>query len=267
MRLRTAVKSVTPRFVIEARRRWLAWRQLRRDIASVPRESRSLYIASLKTHRAALPSHVEAIRDRVKGAAHRIHGGEWNHYSDALRPEIVEGFLRASEAITRPVRYLEIGSNRGLSMATVALLLQHENRLTSATSIDPYFESGYDEGLTGPYQHLNHVQIDKRVRDLALDLYADLGIPVESLETTSTEGLRRLIANDRRFDLIYIDGSHEALNPIGDFGLSLACLAEGGVIILDDHQWPDVSPIKNLCDRHCEPIWTTWKTAAYRLRQ
>jgi predicted O-methyltransferase YrrM len=266
MSVRSTLKSATPQFVINARRRWLAWRQRRRDIASVPRESRALYLASIKSHRVELPPRVEGIRERVINAARHIHGDDWNHYSDALRPEIVEGFLRTIDAAAHPVRYLEIGSNRGLSMAVVSLILQDTGRLVSATSIDPYFASGYDEGLSGPYLHLNHVQIDKRVRDLALDLYVDLGIAVELIEMTSRDGLRHLIASDRTFDLIYIDGSHEALNPAADFGLSLACLASEGMIILDDHQWPDVAPIKTLCDLHCDPVWITWKTAAYRLR-
>jgi predicted O-methyltransferase YrrM len=264
----SAVKRISPQWVIDARRRFLAWRENRRIVMSLPAGARELYRLTITEHAAKLSPNVERIRSDVIAAAQRINGEDWNFYSDALRPEITEGFARAIEATgSRGVRYLEIGSNRGLSMASIALLLRDRGRFGSATSIDPYFESGYEEGRTGPYAVEKTVSINKVTRDLALALYHDLDIAVELMEMTSTEGLCRLIAAGKEFDLIYIDGSHEGLVPASDFGLSLSCLSDGGVIILDDHMWPDVLPIKTLCDQHAESVAITWKTAAYRVRR
>lgn len=86
----------------------------------------------------------------------------------------------------------------------------------------------------------DHDALNKATPDQALALYRDLGADVELIEMTSTDGLRRLIAAGKEFDLIYIDGLHECLVPASDFGMSLAC--------------------------HAEAVAITWKTAAYRVR-
>ena len=65
------------------------------------------------------------------------------------------------------------------------------------------------------------------------------------------------------FDLIYIDGSHEGLEPLKDLGFSLELINENGIIMLDDPHWPDVNTIKELCERHYKKITESWKVAAY----
>jgi predicted O-methyltransferase YrrM len=206
----------------------------------------------------------ESRRDAMT-AAIEVYGESWNYYSDALRPEIAKGFVETIDSLSgsRHISYLEIGSCQGLSMSFIALLLRRRGMLRSLTSIDPYFESGYNEGALGPYKHDKHVPIGKTTKNCALNLYEKLDLEVELLETTSDDGLKRLLADGRSFDLIYIDGYHETLVPLVDFGLSLAALSRPGVIILDDYMWPDVAPIKALCDRHARRIQETWKTASY----
>jgi predicted O-methyltransferase YrrM len=102
---------------------------------------------------------------------------------------------------------------------------------------------------------------------LAQELYQRLGLSVELIEMMSLDGLRALIRAGRTFNLVYIDGSHEKLWPVIDLGLSIALLRPGGLIALDDHMWPDVEPIKVLCDRHLKRIQETWKTASYQFEQ
>ena len=34
--------------------------------------------------------------------------------------------------------------------------------------------------------------------------------------------------------------------------------------MLDDHHWPDVKTVKELCDRHLDKIYESWKVAAYK---
>ncbi len=133
-------------------------------------------------------------------------------------------------------------------------------------SHDPYFDSGYDEGETGPYANKPHVQIDKSTKECAFRLYQDFGFDVELIEAISVEGLRTLIKSDRRFDLSYIGGSHERFWPAIDFGMCCAVLNDNGIIILDDHMWPDVDPLKQLCEMHGERIQKTWKTVSYRIK-
>jgi hypothetical protein len=40
----------------------------------------------------------------------------------------------------------------------------------------------------------------------------------------------------------------------------------GGVIMLDDHHWPDVKNVKELWDRHLAKVYETWKVAVYKWR-
>jgi hypothetical protein len=202
----------------------------------------------------------------VEEAAKEIMGDGWNYYSDALRPEIVDGFVQSIKACTgsEGVDYLEIGSCQGLSMALIALLLRARGRLRSLVSVDPYFDGGYEEGERAPHRTRGHVRVNKSTKILALELYARLGLTVELVEMKSIDGLRALVQADRRFDLVYIDGSHEGLWPLTDLGLSLAMLRRDGIIILDDHLWPDVESVKLLCDHHAVRLQQTWKTVSYR---
>ena len=46
-----------------------------------------------------------------------------------------------------------------------------------------------------------------------------------------------LIENRERFDLIYVDASHLALDVVVDASLSWQLLCGGGVVIFDDYRW------------------------------
>jgi hypothetical protein len=267
---RQTIKRFIPSSLLTSYRAFVQERQRKRLLARMNPHARELYRRSQLTSydHVRLTAQAEAARQRVGDAARAIYGDNWNFYSDALRPEIVEGFGRTVDAFRNHngvVDYLEIGSCQGLSLSLISLLLREQGKLGRVVSLDPYFEHGYDEGETGPYESRLHVPIDKSTKSSAFRLYGDVGVEVELVESVSIEGLRTLIRADRRFDLIYIDGSHERLWPATDFGMCCALLRRNGIIILDDHLWPDVEPIRQLCDKHAEVIQTTWKTASYRI--
>jgi predicted O-methyltransferase YrrM len=265
MMLKDVAKRLIPERLLRFRRQRLQAMWQKKLLAQMAPAARRLYELSQAKYDVELGPEIEILRRKVEELAHAQYGESWNYYSDALRPEIVEGFVKTVAAIDRPsVDYLEIGSCQGLSMSLMASLLRRRNVLGTLTSVDPYLASGYDEGELGPYAQRVHVEVNKTTRDCAARLYAQLGFTVELREQLSVDGLRALLAEGRRFDLIYIDGSHEQLWPAVDFGLSFALLQPGGIIILDDHHWPDVEPIRELCDRHGTLIQKTWKTASYR---
>lgn len=241
----------------------------RRLIADLPPSARQLYLKSLDRSPEAFPlaPEHELIRGSVVNGAQTLYGERWNYYSDALQPEIVQGFIRSIDACSGRSRlnYLEIGSCQGISMTLMGLLLRERGMLGSLVSVDPYFDSGYFEGKRSPHGDEHHVQVDKGTKALAQSLYGMFSLPVTLHERTSLEGLAHLISEGSRFDLIYIDGYHEQLSPMVDFGLACALLSPGGVVILDDHQWPDVFIVKHACDIHAERIQETWKTASYKV--
>ena len=45
----------------------------------------------------------------------------------------------------------------------------------------------------------------------------------------------------RPFDLVYVDGSHEAPHVLGDVVMADALLAVGGLLVLDDFEWAGVA--------------------------
>ena len=124
-------------------------------------------------------------------------------------------------------------------------------------SVDAYFEDGYHE--VGVY-----VPISKTSKNNARRLYDRLGLDVRLIEKTSFEGLIQLLGEKAKFHLIYVDAYHSNLNPTIDFSLAYNLLHANGIIMIDDHAWPDVASVKHLCDRYGEKIDECWKIAAYR---
>lgn len=265
--MKAKIKQATPPALLAMYRRLWAVIHNRRVLRSLSPSARELYrLAFLTEYNVALLERDERVRTKVQAAAAAIYGDSWNYASDALRPEIAEGFVRTIDAVAQtiqPVQYLEIGSCQGVSMSLIAGLLHDRSALGSLVSIDPYFETGYFQN--NPYGIAQQMAVTKNTKACAMRLYAQLGLNVEIIERTSGDGLIELIRNARTFDLVYIDGSHEQLWPAIDFGLCKAVLRSNGVLILDDHMWPDVQPIKHLCDKHAVKIQETWKTASYRL--
>jgi len=205
----------------------------------------------------------------VRAHAEAINGDRWNYYSGSLTPSNVSTYEQALEALmpaARPVSYLEIGSAGGISMALVGLLLKKRFDDVRLVSVDPYYASGYREGGRGPAERELHIEIDKTTKMRAQELYQRCALRVENIELPSTQALRELIRKAERFDLIYIDGLHEGLQPAIDFGLCVPLLSHRGILMLDDHiEWVDVTPIKILCDRHATKVAENLKIAAYRL--
>ena len=189
-----------------------------------------------------------------------------SYYSNALRKEVVYSFQTAIEHASKTfnqINYLEIGSALGASLSLIANVLREYNLLGRLVSIDPYFEGGYVEGGKGIWNKDRKVDIDESVMQVAMSLYQELGLDVELIRDVSKKGLRSLIDRGEVFQLIYIDGSHEGLNPLIDFALCTQCIDFGAVIMLDDHHWPDVKIVKELCDRHLPKVYESWKVAVY----
>jgi predicted O-methyltransferase YrrM len=64
---------------------------------------------------------------------------------------------------------------------------------------------------------------------------ADFGERVEKIKSASSRGLAPLITEERRFDLVYIDGSHHSADVQADAMLSWPMIQGGGVVIFDDY--------------------------------
>ena len=259
--LQRIVKEVFPRPVVEALR-------MVRDLRLTRTQRTVVRLMRKDYHELVLEDFAERAFLEVRQAAALAYGDRWNYYSNALRREVVHTFQRSIAALAEHaerIDYLEIGSAQGLSMSLIGTMLRQVGRLGNVVSVDPYYDQGYIEGGGAPQPKVQNVAINRATRDNAASLYRSLGLGVNLLQMRSSEGLAHLIADGAQFDLIYIDGSHEGLNPVVDFGLSYALLRAGGIVMLDDHYWQDVIAVKLLCDRHAVKVSECWKVAAYRL--
>ena len=139
------------------------------------------------------------------------------------------------EKILRGVRpaanVLEIGSWEGRS-ATWFLEYLPESRVTC---VDTFAGSDEHASMTGDLQ-----VIEARF-DANMAPYVDR---LEKIKNTSHAALVRLGLDLRRFDVIYVDGSHRPADVYADGVLAWPLLRPHGVLIFDDYEWngPDYSP-------------------------
>jgi predicted O-methyltransferase YrrM len=113
-------------------------------------------------------------------------------------------------------RLLELGSFEGMS-ACFLLWRLPDAHLTCVESFDGWLAT---PELEGRFDR-NVALIDKaRVRKLA---------------GKTRDMLPRLLDEGQRFDFVYVDASHHALDVLGDAALSWQLLELGGLILFDDY--------------------------------
>ncbi len=234
------------------------------SVIGYSKDQRNLFFLQHKNYEKLLLSEIsQRARKQVEETLDRIlkeknSARSVSYYSNALKREVVYSFQTAIESVSKifnRINYLEIGSALGASLSLIALILKEHNLQGKLVSIDPYFEKGYIEGSKGIWKKDTKIDIDKNAMQIAMTLYEELGLDVKLIRDISSRGLKDLTDAGNEFQLIYIDGSHEGLNPLIDFALCTQCIASGGVIMLDDHHWPDVKVIKALCDRHLSKVY------------
>jgi len=126
---------------------------------------------------------------------------------------------------------LEIGSWEGRS----AIFFLRYLRNCRLTCIDAF--AGSAEHLATPKWSIELPHIEARF-DSNL---AEFGGRVEKLKDTSSRALSNLQAQGRRFDLVYVDGSHRSVDVRSDATLSWPMVRERGIVIFDDYEW-DLAP-------------------------
>jgi len=121
----------------------------------------------------------------------------------------------------KPLRILEIGSWEGRS----AIFFVNFFDQATLTCIDP-FGGGSD----------HEARFDRNL--------APFGNRVEKIKGPSRQVLARLVAEGRRYDLAYIDGSHDRDDVMADSLGAWSMLNPGGSIIWDDYRWGREMPLE-----------------------
>jgi SAM-dependent methyltransferase len=120
---------------------------------------------------------------------------------------------------------LEIGSFEGLSACYLLWRLPD----AELTCVDT-FEGSPEHAAYG----VSVSELEERF-DRNVALFG--GDRVRKLVGESGRLLPELLAEDRRFDLVFVDGSHHGLDVLVDASLSWRLLTAGGVVIFDDYTW------------------------------
>ena len=140
-----------------------------------------------------------------------------------------EPMMRALEG--RTARVLEIGAFEGLSTCFVLWRLPD----ATVTAVDTF--AGSAEQVARdllPNGSLEHV-FDANVAHVD-------GTRARKLVGDSKRVLLDLHAEHARFDFVYVDGSHLALDVLIDAALSWSLLTVEGFLVFDDYGWSAVGP-------------------------
>ncbi len=141
--------------------------------------------------------------------------------------------LTANQRISK---ILEIGSFEGRSACT---MIDHFSRTAplEVFCID-HWSGGTDQ--TG----FDMAKVEQRFNRNIQRAIAGTANPVkvQKHRGKSIEMLSALLVNGYReyFDLVFVDGSHEAPDVLGDLVLSYELCASGGLMICDDYLWSGV---------------------------
>jgi hypothetical protein len=119
----------------------------------------------------------------------------------------------------KEIKYLEIGSFEGRSAVFVGEL----NNVEEVTCVDTF--EGSDE--------LNNINFDLVYKNCSENL-KKLNKAYNLIKDTSHNFFQK---NNKKFNVIYIDGSHLYDDLKKDFINSMNCLDDGGILICDDFLW------------------------------
>ena len=123
---------------------------------------------------------------------------------------------------------LEIGSFEGLAACYLLWRLPD----ATITCVDTFAGSAEHEGT------------DIVVSELESRFDANIALVdatrVRKIVGDSRRELLDLLAREERFDLVYVDGSHLALDVVVDAVLSWQLLRSGGTLVFDDYGWSEL---------------------------
>jgi hypothetical protein len=171
-------------------------------------------------------------QDSAGFAAHAAAGGfEFTYDCVSNNIPFIAPLLRDFAARHRgdAIRYLEIGAYEGRNIAFMDWLLP--GRL-DITAIDPWFDETHNPDET-------YHGIEARFRRNG----ARTGVKaMRVIRGFSSIELPKMQADGESYDVIYVDGSHTAVDVMIDMCFCANLLKVGGMMILDDY-WHDVSDI------------------------
>jgi len=184
------------------------------------------------------------VRDRL------LRDGELVAHSDGSRQSIFPvaiggregGALEAWVRREGVSRTIEVGLGYGIAALSICIGLADAGHDQWHLAIDPHQSTRFAGcGL----------------QTLAEAGFADM---VELVEEPSEIVLPRLLAEQRSFDLAFVDGNHRFDGVFVDLVYLGRLVRPGGIVVADDHQLPAVSRAASFCTTNLG--WTVEETSA-----
>jgi predicted O-methyltransferase YrrM len=129
-----------------------------------------------------------------------------------------------------PVRILEIGSWEGRS----ALFFLNYFSASHVVCVDTF--GGNVEHMRNPHFAALVPETERRFDANT----ATFGARVEKIKGPSTDVLPQLGIASRRFDIVYVDGSHLPADVYSDGVLAWPMVARKGIVIFDDYEFDEI---------------------------
>ena len=151
-------------------------------------------------------------------------------FDDFVRPEWEE---HISHLRGKRLSILEVGSFEGASTTWLLdNLMSHPD--STLIAVDT-FEGGMEHQDAEQAKKYGLATLEQRFRsNVSQCIHSDR---LTVMKSTSEEALLRLREERAKFDLIYIDASHIAIDVLHDAVLSWRMLSLGGTLIFDDFAW------------------------------
>jgi predicted O-methyltransferase YrrM len=156
--------------------------------------------------------------------AGKSFSADWTTWHFATWAELLRPLREA------PARVLEIGSWEGRS----ALFFLNYFARSHVVCVDTF---------GGNVEHMRNPHFAALVGDTERRFDANVaafGARVEKIKGPSAEVLPQLGIAARRFDVVYVDGSHRAADVYSDGVLAWPMVARNGIVMFDDYEFDEI---------------------------
>ena len=142
-----------------------------------------------------------------------------NSYEACFIAKLIQIYIKEFKKDKLPLNVVEIGLARGTS--AIIVLNELIQQKSTYTAVDP--------NQTSEWKNIGRENIEQFLHLMKKDAYT-----YDFMEESSITALPKLITDDKKFHISFIDGSHEEDDVIQDMDNSNALLLKNGIMVLDD---------------------------------
>lgn len=145
----------------------------------------------------------------------------------SMWPHLVEAFSNLPSNLPA----VEVGVKLGGSCMLAMNAISQTQVLRPMFAIDPFNDS-VQEGQNTDVRLVTYTLAKEAAR---------LGVSVTVFPMTSAEWMERWVKHHTKFSYVYLDGCHIASNVISELHYFLPRIEPGGLLIVDNRNWPQPS--------------------------